>query len=103
MAGKECNYFLFFIYLFSGKELRFNFQLIFLLFLFFDVSYFLFISNSIDKLRSKQHLISQELVCSCFAIKKNKTRKCSSQEVFAINQIHVHNAIAMFKFRIHSY
>ena len=102
MAGKECNYFLFFIYLFSGKELRFNFQLIFLLFLFFDVSYFLFISDSIDKLRSKQHLMSQELVCSCFAIKKKK-KKCSSQEVLAINQIHMHNAIAMFTFRIHSY
>ena len=33
----------------------------------------------IDKLKSKQHLISQELVCSCFAIKK--TKKHSSQEV----------------------
>ena len=81
MAGKECNYFLFFIYLFSGKELRFNFQLIFLLFLFFDVSYFLFISDSIDKLRSKQHLMSQELVCSCFAIKKKKKKVFFSRSV----------------------
>ena len=74
MAAKECNHFLFFVYLFSGQELRFNFQLIFLLFLFYNVSYFLFILNSIDKLKSKQHLISQELVCSCFAIKTKKQK-----------------------------
>ena len=72
MAAKECNCFLFFFYLFSGQELHFNFQLIFLLFLFHDISYFLFIPNSVDKLNSKQHLISQELVCSCLAIKKKK-------------------------------
>ena len=74
MAAKDCNHFLFFAYLFSGQELHFNFQLVFLLFLFYDVSYFLFISNSVDKLKSKQHLISQELVCSCVAIKKTNKK-----------------------------
>ena len=80
MAAKECNHFLFIVYLFPGQELRFNFQLIFL-FLFYDIhTFYAKIENSIDKLKSKQHLISQELVCSCFAIKK-KTKKYSSQEV----------------------
>ena len=37
MAVKECNHFLFFAYLFSGQELCFNFQMIFLLFLFYDM------------------------------------------------------------------
>ena len=104
MASTECNHFLFFVYLFSGQELRFNFQLIFLLFLFYDRSYFLFISNSIDKLKSKQHLISHELVCSCLAIKKKKKKVFFSRSVHgAINQIHVNNAIVMFTFKIHSY
>ena len=62
--------------------LTFSFSFIcFLLFLFYDVSYFSFISNYVDKLKSKQHLISQELVCSCFAI-KTKTNMHSSQEVY---------------------
>ena len=103
MTKKECNHFLFFVDLFSGQELCFNFQLIFLLFFFYDISYFSFISNSIDKLNSKQHSVSQELVCSCFAIKKNKEVFFARSVHGTINQIHVHNAIVMFTFRIHSY
>ena len=81
MAAKECNHFLFIVYLFPGQELRFNFQLIFL-FLFYDIhTFYAKIENFIDKLKSKQHLISQELVCSCFAIKKNQKsillKKCA--------------------------
>ena len=81
MAAKECNHFLFIVYLFAGQELRFNFQLIFL-FLFYDIhTFYAKIENSIDKLKSKQHLISQELVCSCFAIKKKEKsillKKCA--------------------------
>ena len=104
MAAKECNHFLFIVYLFPGQELRFNFQLIFL-FLFYDIhTFYAKIENSIDKLKSKQHLISQELVCSCFAIKKKKKKVFFSRSVHgAINQIHVHNAIVMFTFRVHSY
>ena len=59
MAVKDCNQFLFFVYLFS-------------LFFFQETSYFLFISNSIVKLKSKECLISQELVCSYFAMEKQQ-------------------------------
>ena len=90
---------LFFIYLFLGEELIFllffsfisftlrnilitcewlwriaiSFSFSFICFLyFFSRTHHSFFSNSIDKLKSKKRLISQELVCSCFAMAKQQ-------------------------------